>query len=79
VRDEHGQKMSKTKGNVMDPLDVIDGIRLEALVEKRTLNLMNPAELPRSRRRHARITPKDQRLRRRRAAFRAGRDGGAGP
>jgi len=42
VRDSHGQKMSKSKGNVLDPLDLIDGIELEALVEKRLKGLMQP-------------------------------------
>jgi valyl-tRNA synthetase len=42
VRDSHGQKMSKSKGNVLDPIDLIDGIELEALVAKRTANMMQP-------------------------------------
>jgi valyl-tRNA synthetase len=42
VRDAEGQKMSKTKGNVLDPIDVIDGIGLESLVEKRTSDMMQP-------------------------------------
>ncbi|PSJ22293.1 valine--tRNA ligase [Halomonas sp. ND22Bw] len=42
VRDGQGQKMSKSKGNVLDPIDLIDGIDLDALVEKRTGNMMQP-------------------------------------
>jgi len=42
VRDAHGHKMSKSKGNVLDPIDLIDGIELEALVEKRTGSMMQP-------------------------------------
>ena len=42
VRDSHGQKMSKSKGNVLDPIDLIDGIELETLVNKRTSGMMQP-------------------------------------
>lgn len=42
VRDSHGQKMSKSKGNVLDPIDIIDGIDLESLVAKRLSGMMQP-------------------------------------
>ena len=46
IRDNDGQKMSKSKGNILDPLDLIDGCELEALVAKRTSGLMQPQMKP---------------------------------
>ena len=46
IRDHDGQKMSKSKGNVIDPLDIVDGITFDALIAKRTSGLMQPQMKP---------------------------------
>jgi len=57
IRDEEGQKMSKSKGNVLDPIDMIDGIRLEELIAKRTSGMMQPQLAEKIRKRTERQFP----------------------
>ncbi len=76
IRDDEGQKMSKSKGNVIDPLDMVDGISLEELLEKRTGNMMQPQLAEKIRKRTEKQFPNGiEPLRHRRPAL---HPGGAG-
>lgn len=75
IRDDEGQKMSKSKGNVIDPLDMVDGITLPELLEKRTGNMMQPQLADKIRKRTETVPERHRAARHRRPAL---HHGGAG-